>query len=180
MRTFFDVRVSQNQHSIQMLGESRLPYGARPSTILVDSAAISLLSGKSVGRQLRFFLRAHRSVLIAELTKLPQYVNTRYQDAGVARLRVTFRPDPESWHELRQFSRSFNVSICFVVSLLLELARRDVGTPSGIQVPPRLVRSLEIFATERFGLYSGKIRKSLTLRIPPEIVESPMYPFWIK
>lgn len=176
--TFSGMHIVNNRHSFGAQGESRLPYAARPSTILVDAAGVAFLAGSPIGLQLRVMLRAHRAALVLQLAKLPMYVNVRYQDPGIPRVRLTFRPDPESWHELRQFSRTFNVSICFVVTLLLDLARRGVGTPSGMRVPPKLMRSLEIFSFERFALYSGRIHKSFSIRIPPEIVQSPMFPFW--
>ncbi len=174
------MQVTNDLYSLETERETYLPYSGTPSTILVETDVAGRLAGESVGQVLLLAVREHREALLAELAAVPVKANTRYQPNGVARARIIFRPDPSTWHELRRFARSFNVSICFVVSALLRISFEGVGTPSPLRIPPRLVRSMELWATERFSVYSGRIKRTFSFRLPPEIRELSSFQFWAR
>lgn len=157
-----------------------MPFTGTPSTVLLTPELAGRFGGEAFGRVLLLALREHREELLSALAAVPMKPNTRYQAAGTARTRLTFRPEPSTWHELRLFARTFNVSICFVVSVLLTLAFNGVGTPSRLTIPPRLERYMELWATERFGVYTGRIEQTFSFRLPPEIRAMSAFQFWAR
>lgn len=156
--------------------ERRLPRSARPSTLWVKPEFVGLLRW-GPGRELRVYTRLYRLALIEALRTIPARANTRYQVKG-SYVRLNFRPDPETWHELRRYARTFNVSICFVVSVLLDMVSKNAGVPTPLKIHPRIFTHMELFTCERFGVYSGRVITEVRLRIPPEIRALGAFEYW--
>lgn len=126
----------------------------RLRTFLIRSIRSSALTPSEWFERLIFRFQQRLPSLIARVRQRPR---TRYQPSSSDLTRWNFRIHTRVWLQLKVLARGMNISICFLVSILLSLVL-ELGSRTGNwKVKPSVAIRLE----ERLVMSVGRIVRRL-------------------
>ncbi|HMV43608.1 MAG TPA: DUF1564 family protein [Leptospiraceae bacterium] len=136
------------------------------STILIPERYLELFFSKAkkhtgVRNYIAYLLSKYQLFIANGLIPGCSNITTKYQDKGQNLQKVSFRPKPEDWAELKLYRVSFGMSIsAFLVYLLIADSVDLVESLSdylggvGISIPPHFDLCAKVYLTQKRTNYT--------------------------